>query len=165
MLRQLAAVKRHYEQVAPRMAGLPMCHPDLEIEVSVEGWCGFETTDGFGAKGLLAGVITPWCINAVLLPMAWPLSWPHRTGAENELRLPAGNYVMLVNAQGFLSLSLMAEPRQLEDQQAARVFIKEALTLLNTPVQQPKAPEAASGAGLQAVLDTPVSRRGILGGH
>lgn len=167
MLHQLADVKQHYETVASRMAGLPMCHPGLEIKVQINGWCEFETAGDFHGRGLLAGIITPWCINALLLPLVWPLSWPRHTGAEIELSLPAGRFVMLVNEGGFLSLSLLAEPRQLSDQVAAQAFMQEALTLLNTPEKAPETPaatSATSAAGLQAMLDKPVSRRGMLGG-
>lgn len=163
MLHQLAAVKRHYESVAPRMAGLPMCHPGLEIDVEIEGWCAFEAADRFQGRGLLAGVITPWCVNALLLPLVWPLSWPGRTGAEVELSLPAGRFVMLVNEGGFLSLSLLAEPRQLEDQEAARVFVSSALRMLKmTPGESGDSSQTAPSS---SALGKPLSRRGVLGGH
>lgn len=170
MLHQLAGIKQHYMRVAPRMDGLPVYHPGLEIKVQVDGWCPFDTVDDFHGRGLLAGVITPWCINALLLPLVWPLSWPKHTGGEIELQLPAGRFVMLVNEGGFLSLSLLSELRQLADQQAADVFLQEALRLLKTPdtEQMATADTVASTAppegGLQAMLHKPVSRRGILGG-
>ncbi|HIQ40793.1 MAG TPA: [NiFe]-hydrogenase assembly, chaperone, HybE [Sulfurivirga caldicuralii] len=171
ILHQLAGIKQYYAKVAPRMDGLPMCHPGLEIKVQVDGWCPFATVDDLQGRGLLAGVITPWCINALLLPLVWPLSWPKRTGGEIELQLPAGRFVMLVNEGGFLSLSLLSEPRQLADQQAAEAFLQEALRLLKTPdteqvaaADNTAASTTAPGGGLQAMLDKPVSRRGILGG-
>lgn len=164
MLRRLAEIKRHYAMVAPRMAGLPMCHAGLEIDVEIGGWCAFETADHFQGRGLLAGVITPWCINALLLPLVWPLNWPGRTGAEIELSLPAGRFVMLVNETGFLSLSLLAEPRQLEEQAAAQVFVSSALHMLKTAPADlgGSTPKAAPSP---AILDKPLSRRGMLGGH
>jgi hypothetical protein len=166
MLKQLSAVKHHYEGVAPRMMGLPLSHPELDIQIVIQGWCPFETDGGLQGRGLLAGVITPWCLNALLLPLVWPLEWSKRTGAEVEVLLPADRFVMLVNEGGFLTLSLLAEPRQLADQQAAEIFMREALALLRTTaeaeVSEPV--EVSPGARLQSALDTPVSRRGILGG-
>jgi [NiFe] hydrogenase assembly HybE family chaperone len=168
ILKQLAQIKQHYQAVDERMQGLPLYHPNLEIEVLPAGWVSFHAGE-FEAQGLLAGIITPWCINALLLPLAWPLHWPYRVGSELEVALPADTYVMLANEGGFLTLSLMAETRQLADQEAAQVFLRTALELLK---QAPPEPEAVQSTQSQAAspeeviertLNKSVSRRGLLG--
>ncbi len=174
LLQSLAQIKQHYLQVDEKMQGLPLYHPGLEVEVTPYGLISFDA-QGLQGQGLLAGVVTPWCINALLLPLVWPLNWPYRTGAEITLQLPADTYVMLLNEQGFLSLSLFSETRQLEDQEAAQVFLKTALQLLATAPEP--VPEKASSntpkpleqqleetaATLDRVLHKPVSRRNLFG--
>lgn len=56
-----ARLHRRYAEIArTRMAGVPICHPRLSVDV-----VGFEAEDGF-ACGVL---VTPWCMNLVRMPL------------------------------------------------------------------------------------------------
>lgn len=156
LLRQLSRVRQHYEQAEATMRTLPLANPNLTVRALPQGWVNLRS-DEVSGQALLAGIIAPWCINALLLPLVWPLSWPHHTGGEVTVTLPGGEFVFLTSDAGFLSLSLLSEPRTLADQPAAEVFLKEALRLL----AQSDAEEASDESGPTASRG--LSRRGLLG--
>ena len=152
LLCQLSRVRQHYERAAATMCTLPLANPNLTVRALPQGWV-YLRSDEVTERALLAGIITPWCINALLLPLVWPLSWPRHTGGEVTVALPGGEFVFLTSDAGFLSLSLLSEPRTLADQTAAEVLLKEALRLLAQSDEMEKIPTAPQG----------LSRRGLLG--
>jgi [NiFe] hydrogenase assembly HybE family chaperone len=71
-----------------RMAGLPILHPDLVVAV----------VDGRRWQGQWLGVlVTPWCMNLVLVPAAGSELAVDREGASRRLDLPAGRFELLVS--------------------------------------------------------------------
>jgi [NiFe] hydrogenase assembly HybE family chaperone len=77
-----AAVRAAFAHVAAtRMRGLPMLNPVLRVEaVDFCRWQG----------QWLGALVTPWCINLMLLPDA-PQDWPRLAqGGKRAVRFPAG---------------------------------------------------------------------------
>lgn len=123
MLTRLMTAYRN--SVQPRMAGLPMYNPSLEIEA-----VGFEQR-----AGRLGGVlITPWCMNLVLLPNEEDTWGGMASGETVEVDLPAGRYsCMLSMIDGIvphLSLPLFTAVQDFPDQDTARQVASEVLRRL-----------------------------------
>jgi [NiFe] hydrogenase assembly HybE family chaperone len=71
-----------------RMAGLPILHPGLAVTV----------VDGRWWQGHWLGVlVTPWCMNLVLVPAGGPDLAGDEEGASRRLDLPAGRFELLVS--------------------------------------------------------------------
>jgi [NiFe] hydrogenase assembly HybE family chaperone len=118
-------IATYRETVQPKMCGLPMYNAALRIEA-----VGFALRDG-----RLSGVLlTPWCMNLVLLPDesdAWHKLPPGKTVA---VEFPSGNHSCLLSAvEGVvphLSLPLFTTVQDFADQDTARRVALEALRLL-----------------------------------
>ena len=113
------------ETVQPKMCGLPMYNAELQIEA-----VGFALRDG-----RLSGVLlTPWCMNLVLLPDESD-EWhklPH--GKTIDVEFPSGRQSCLLSApEGIvphLSLPLFTTVQDFPDQDTARRVAEETLRLL-----------------------------------
>lgn len=113
------------ETVQPKMDGLPMYNARLRVED-----VGFEIRDG-----RLSGVlITPWCMNLVLLPNdddEWHKLPPGKTVA---VEFPSGSHRCVLSApEGLaphLSLPLFTTVQDFADQDSARRVAEETLRLL-----------------------------------
>jgi [NiFe] hydrogenase assembly HybE family chaperone len=82
---RLAAAFRQIHRL--RMAGLPILHPDLHVAV----------IGGRDWQGHWLGVlVTPWCMNLVLVPAAGSDLARHREGTRRELDFPAGRFEFLI---------------------------------------------------------------------
>jgi [NiFe] hydrogenase assembly HybE family chaperone len=123
MVDKLLVVYR--ETVQPKMCGLPMYNARLRIEA-----VGFELRDG-----RLCGVLlTPWCMNLVLLPDESD-EWhklPH--GKTIDVEFPSGRHSCLLSSvEGIvphLSLPLFTTVQDFADQDTARQVAEETLRLL-----------------------------------
>jgi [NiFe] hydrogenase assembly HybE family chaperone len=113
------------ETVQPKMCGLPMYNARLRVEA-----VGFELRDG-----RLCGVLlTPWCMNLVLLPDESD-EWhklPH--GKTIDVEFPSGCHSCLLSSvEGIvphLSLPLFTTVQDFADQDTARQVAEETLRLL-----------------------------------
>jgi len=117
-----------------RMAGLPILHPDLSVAV-----VGGQAWDG----DWLGVLVTPWCLNLVLVPGPGSAREPGPFGSKLQLDLPAGRFEFLASEEEgigrFAACSLVSPMHQFADQAAAVATAEEVMTALF----QPEAPAAA----------------------
>jgi len=154
-----AAVRAYFERVAATgMAGVPLCNPALTV-----------ATVGFGRRGdcWLGVLLTPWCMNLMLLPDA--LEPACREGDTRWLEFPSGAYPFIVHhcdeLGAYLSCSLYSPLFEFDSQALALQVAEEALRALLAPAdamaEQAAAREAARLQG-RAPSAVEVSRRGFL---
>jgi [NiFe] hydrogenase assembly HybE family chaperone len=112
-----------WQAVLPRMAGLPICNPALDVQatrfVEHAPWC-------------IGVVVTPWCMNVVAVPDdAAALPPP---GTTITLALPAGDVAATVSAlAGFgllASASLFSPMEEFNDPAVALSVAEAALAAL-----------------------------------
>ena len=135
-----------------RMAGLPILHPGLSVAVvGGRAWQG----DWLGV------LVTPWCMNLVLVPGPGSNNRPGPFGSKLQLELPAGGFEFLASEEAgigrFAACSLISPMHQIADQAAAIATAEAIITALFQP--QPPG-EAAQDTGRQHG----VSRRDLLRG-
>lgn len=140
-----------------RMHGLPFLNEQLSVEaVSFAPW-----------EGKWLGVlVTPWCMNLMLLPGA-PDAWlALPQGEKRAYRFPAGTYEFIgaddPHLGAYAICSLFSPMDGFADQGSARLvamFAREAL--FDPRHAAPVAPEPAS---VDAAEARPLSRRAFLGG-
>ncbi len=136
-----------------RMAGIAVSNPALEVEVvGARRWQG----------RWLGILITPWCMNLVLLP-------DEETPAGQERvfhRFPSGNYAFLPGCEpeigGYLSCALLSPLFQFAAQDGARATAEAALAALMSPPLAAAAQDKPERH--ESVLRAPLSRRGFLAG-
>lgn len=136
-----------------RMAGLPLCNPDLEVEA-----VGFRVFEEYR----LGVLITPWCMNLVLLSEddAWR-EWEQ--GSDSEWTFPAGPYEFTTCRDEvlptYLSAVLFRTVQDFPDQETARAVAAEIMERLFAAVDTADEPAGnAVGDGKR------VSRRALLRG-
>lgn len=138
---------------ATRMAGLPICNPQLRVEA-----IGFrQRADGHWA-GLL---ITPWGLNLLCLPGAAE-NWPARPASGKvQWQFPSGDYEFTVADEAQLGeyhlCSLFSPALEFPDHPQARLT---ALALAHALFAEPTA-EAAVAAPVQP--ERSAGRRAFLG--
>jgi len=148
--------------IQPRMLALPMYNAALQVEAS-----------GFGLRGEhCSGVlITPWCMNLVLLPVDGDTWTELAPGSRVEVVFPAGTYLMTLSlpadTQPHLVLTLFTTVLAVPDQDTARRVADEVLQRL---YQKSDAPEYDGVDPLHAQLareetHAPLSRRDLLRGE
>ena len=111
-----------FEDIArTRMAGMPLVNPRLRVEAV-----------GFGEwQGQWLGIlVTPWSINAMLLPRS--AGWPRlAAGAERIVEMPAGRFRFVAGFDAALgeyhACSLFSPALEFADQAAARAAAAAAL--------------------------------------
>jgi [NiFe] hydrogenase assembly HybE family chaperone len=134
-----------------RMAGLPILHPALSVAVvGAREW-----------RGAWAGVlITPWCMNLVLIPAPGSGFVPGPTGSKQVLELPAGAFELIASEEPdigpFAACSLFSPMQQFADQAAALATAEAVMQQLFEPDPPPAAPQPAAAPG--------ISRRDLLRG-
>ncbi len=139
------------------MRELPIYNPALEVEaIGFRPWA--EGRRPFG-EGWLGVLVTPWFMNAILLPeRPEPIDWS-RVGRSVEVALPAGPRTMMIGADeaigAYLMLSLHSPMDQFKHQPQARSEAMRQILALTTPPQPPDAAPAEP---------TVASRRSLLGG-
>jgi [NiFe] hydrogenase assembly HybE family chaperone len=149
-------VAAYRDLIQPRMVGLPMYNPMLEVEA-----VGFEQHDH-----LLCGVlVAPWFMNLVLLPTAG-FPWSEAAGKNFKVTFPAGEYEFMPSApegiEAHFSLPLFTTVEGFNDQGTARSVALDVLRrlYLDTPDPDQADPLDVSHRGMQR----PISRRELLFG-
>lgn len=157
--RRLEAV---FESIARgRMRGLAVMNNALRVEAV--GFCRWQE-DWIGV------LVTPWFMNAMLLPGAEGAWAPAAVGAVREHRLPSGTYAFIRGREPELgeyeSCSLFSPMFQFETQEAARATAQAALQALLRPEaeDQGQAAQRAPEGVMEARLHQPMSRRDLLRG-
>lgn len=129
-----------------RMAGVPILNPALDVAaIGTRAWNGH----------WLAILVTPWCMNVLLLPQSSdPAAWKG-PGPGDTLRqaLPGGSFAFIVGEEPalgrFLMCSLFSPMQEFADQAAAVATAEAVMVEIMTP---PPAPAPA-----------PMSRRRLFG--
>jgi [NiFe] hydrogenase assembly HybE family chaperone len=146
---QLAAA---FEQIhQQRMLGLPILNPALRVAVIggrrwQDDWLGV--------------LITPWCMNLVLLPGPASVRRPGPVGSTLCIRLPAGTFELIASHEPdigpFAACSLFSPMQGFADQPSAVAVAETVIAGLFEPQQtdMPSARENWSG----------ISRRDLLRG-
>lgn len=158
--------RRHLESVygridTERMRELPIRNDRLRVEA-----VGFRPWDGH----VLGVLITPWCMNLVLMPGDAD-DWRHL--AEDDVcdwDLPAGpcqfNPCLFDDARLHLSAPLFSTVQDFPDQDTAREIAQEIMRSLLQPAAATTRPGGAddrhSDGRADALLGRAVSRRGLL---
>lgn len=144
-----------------RMRGLPVMNAALRVEaVGFQRW----QEDWIGV------LLTPWFMNAMLLPGAEGAWAPVAVGTVREHRLPSGSYAFIRGHEPGLgdyeSCSLFSPMFEFETQEAARATARAALNalLLSEAEDQDRAAQRAPERVMEARLQQPMSRRDLLRG-
>lgn len=160
-----ARVEQAFAQIAAtRMQGLPFVNPALTVEA-----VGFRRWEG----RWLGVLVTPWCMNLMLLPDE-PCRWQHaRYGDALAYALPAGVFEFISAREPLLgvdyqSCSLFSPMFEFGDQDGARATAQAALGALFDGATQagregPGAPMPAPAAEPQRPAG--VSKRDFLRGR
>ncbi|WP_141415236.1 [NiFe]-hydrogenase assembly chaperone HybE [Caenispirillum bisanense] len=145
VLARSVALEDAYRRVEEgAMRGLPVHNAALRVEA-----LGFRPWDleaaGFG-QALLGVVVTPWCMNVVLLP-AEASGWADlEEGAKHDLDLPCGRVTFtagrLEGVGPLLTCSLFSPMQDFADHDGAMITARFALgDLLTPPPAEAPAPE------------------------
>ena len=143
---QIAAAFRRIAQ--ERMAGIAIANPALRVEVvGASLWQGC----------LLAVLITPWCMNLILLAAK---DGAVSAGQERVFHhFPAGDFAFLRGREPeigeYHSCALISPMAQFADQESARAVAEAALAALFVSAVEKSLGDAAKGR---------ISRRGFLSG-
>jgi [NiFe] hydrogenase assembly HybE family chaperone len=158
MLDTLEAVYR--DTVQPRMRQLPVYNAALQVEAR-----GFRTRDGH-CSGVL---ITPWCMNLLLLPVdgdSWDGLAP---GTRVEVAFPAGTYRFTLSLPAgtspHMSLTLFTTVLDFPDQHTARQVADEVLLRLYQAEADGEYADPVSAELDRAGFRRPLSRRDLLRGR
>jgi [NiFe] hydrogenase assembly HybE family chaperone len=134
------------EIASTRMAGMPFCNDALQVE-SV----GFRSWEG----RWLGVLITPWCMNLMLLPQD-PTAWRHvRYGDSQGYPLPAGVFEFISAREplvgDYQSCSLFSPVFEFGDQEGARLTALAALDALFA--EETRAGVEGPGTPLGPIID------------
>jgi len=112
----------HFEVVAEKMAELEFYNPALSVAVVVGETC---------EQGAIAVLVTPWCMNLVLLPPAPQDYGAALVGTKQLLSFPSGTYEFLYSGTPELGAywvcSLFSPVTEFIDQEAAELTAQEVL--------------------------------------
>ncbi|WP_200344817.1 [NiFe]-hydrogenase assembly chaperone HybE [Halochromatium glycolicum] len=146
---QLAAV---FEQIhQQRMLGLPILNPALRVAVIggrrwQDDWVGV--------------LITPWCMNLVLLPGSGSARRPGAVGSTLCIRLPAGTFELIASYEpdigSFAACSLFSPMQGFADQPSAVAVAETVIAGLFEPQPAGARPASENRPG--------ISRRDLLRG-
>jgi [NiFe] hydrogenase assembly HybE family chaperone len=134
-----------------RMRGLPVVNEALEVEA-----VGFAPWDAHW----LGVLVTPWCMNLVLLPRE-PAQWTSLPpGKKAAYRFPAGVYEFVAGQEAavgeYQACSLFSPMFEFADHAAARLTAQAALAALFDAAHADAAPPPVA---------PPLSKRAFLGGE
>ncbi|HYH19442.1 MAG TPA: [NiFe]-hydrogenase assembly chaperone HybE [Azospirillum sp.] len=158
MAERVAALVAAYRAAAEGgMKDVPICNPALRVET-----VGFQP---FGEDAWLGIVVTPWCMNAVLLPRD-PAAWAEvADGATVSRVLPSGEYDFLAGRLDgvgpLLSLSLFSPMEEFAEHAVAVLTAGACLDEL-LKAEEDAAPEPAPPP---TPAPAPPSRREMLFGR
>lgn len=143
-----------------RMLGLPILHPGLCVAV-VGGRCW---------RGDWIGVLlTPWCMNLVLIPDANSRDRPVAVGSTQCIELPAGRFELIANEEAgvgpFGACSLFSPMHDFADQAGALATAEAIMTQLFEPQGPVGDRSAEHAAEPPAQPRAAISRRDLLSGR
>ncbi|MBE9397375.1 [NiFe]-hydrogenase assembly chaperone HybE [Pontibacterium sp. N1Y112] len=127
-MNQVTALQAHFDLVSERMADLPVYNSHLVVEtVGFKEFAGRE----------LGVLITPWCMNLMLLPAeadVW-FDWDEQhVGAKQMIALPSGQYEFIFGwaeaVGGYCSCSLFSPMSEFEAQDVAVETAQEVMKAL-----------------------------------
>jgi len=124
-------VERYFRRVlAERMAGLPFLNPALDVATTE-----FQRIDG----DWLGAVVTPWCLQLMLLPGGGALWEDIPAGERRHVELPAGPVEFIADASesdlaAFQYCPLIAPVTDIVDMSAARRAAEDAMAAIVTPL-------------------------------
>ncbi|MBI1905299.1 MAG: [NiFe]-hydrogenase assembly chaperone HybE [Rhodocyclales bacterium] len=151
-----SALMRHFREVLEtRMSGLPFLNPAINVAV-VE--CQSVAGDW------LAGVVTPWSLQLVLLPGGGSLWHDTPVGGRQVVALPAGELVFIGDEgeaalPAFQYCPLITPVQHIADSATAMAIMRDAwVAMLTPPPTEPATPVAAPSAPISN------SRRAFLRG-
>lgn len=159
--RKLAAA---FEQIhQQRMLGLPILHPGLRVAV----------VGGRDWQGEWLGILlTPWCMNLVLIPGPDSEHRPGPVGRKQRIDLPAGQFELIASEEAgigpFAACSLFSPMHDFADQANALATAESIMLELfeSQGVQHPARPsgnpsvESGSGISRRDLLRGRISGRG-----
>lgn len=150
-----------FRATASRMAGLGIVNPELRVEaVDFAPWEGH----------WLGVLVTPWCMNLMVLPRDRAQWLPLRSGDKRHYTFPAGDYEFIgardATAGEFHMCSLFSPMLQFADHDTARITAKVARKALLDARTADYDEDAAAGAARQPPLEPApaISRRALLRG-
>jgi len=136
-----ARIERAFDAVRrERMAGVPILNPALRVAaVGTRRW----------GDHWLAILVTPWCMNILLLPAPADARWPELMhGQTRHHALPGGTFAFILGEEPqlgrFEMCSLFSPMLQFADQDAALATAQAAIAELLTPPSAPAAPPPSS---------------------
>jgi [NiFe] hydrogenase assembly HybE family chaperone len=119
-----AALVAAFERIArTRMRDMPLCNPALRIEaLGFRPWLG----------GSIGALVTPWCINLVLLP-GQPAA-PMAADERRTVHFPSGSYEFMggdaPECGSFLFCPLYSPPEEFVSHDEAREVCREVMKQL-----------------------------------
>lgn len=132
----LAALFQHI--AATRMAGMPVVHPQLHVEVV--GFAVHHEPEAPSEQGALGVLVTPWFMNLVWCPLQRRDEAP-RVGHARERRLGTERFEFIAAHEpafgSYEACSLFSPMFQFENQEAARATAQAVLDSLRA---QPSLP-------------------------
>ena len=170
-------LQQHFINVSEKMAELPIYNPELDVAV-----VGFRPYQ----QGELGVLVTPWCMNLILLPDPENSNYPEcSVGTKQMLALPSGQYEFIWGATegigSYLSCSLFSPMFEFDSHKTAIETAEEVMKALfeaenfaptdrqiaqkvNAKEQEAKAKEqeAYKQKKQKSASPTQVSRRGFL---
>ena len=154
--RLTAAFERIHRE---RMAGLPILQPGLAVAVvGARAWRGH----------WLGVLVTPWCMNLVLVPAVGSDLARDAEGMTWALSFPAGRFEFLVSTVEGLgtiaACSLFSPMHAFADQAAAEATAAAVMTTLFQSAEEPGGPGDAAGRPPAAPTRVGISRRQLLRG-
>lgn len=150
-----AAVERVYRHIErERMADLPILNPALSVEA-----IGFRDWQGYW----LGVLITPWCMNLMLMPLDPENGEARTAGSQRLLGFPGGEFEFIAGHDDDLGplefCSLYSPVNEFIDQAAAVATAEAAINLLFDAALQSVDPDAPAPPSQRQV-----SRRDLLRG-
>jgi len=139
-----------------RMVGLPILHPGLSVAViGAQEW----------HLGWLGMLLTPWCMNLVLVPGERSAFVPGRVGSKQVVSFPAGEFEFIASEEegigAFAACSMFSPMQTFADQPSAIATAEAIMAALFEP--------ASAADGLRprqlACARPGMSRRDLLRGR
>jgi [NiFe] hydrogenase assembly HybE family chaperone len=124
-----AALAAAFERIArTRMRDMPLCNPALRVEtLEFRPWQG----------GNVGALVTPWCINLVLLPD--PPAVVMAADGRRTVHFPSGSYEFMGSEApecgSFLFCPLYSPPEEFVSQSQAQEVCREVMKQLFQPTQ------------------------------
>lgn len=158
----------HFLNVSEKMVELPIYNPELDVAV-----VGFRPYQ----QGELGVLVTPWCMNLILLPDPENTNYPECTvGTKRMLALPSGQYEFIWGAGeeigSYLSCSLFSPMFEFDSHKTAIETAEEVMKALfeaenfaptdRQIAKKVKEQEASKQKKQNSAGPTQVSRRGFL---